>query len=37
MFEKLAKETAGELSEEAEALLRFMEPDGSEFAVDVIR
>jgi hypothetical protein len=37
IFEKLAKETVGELSAEAEALLRFMEPDASEFVIDVIR
>ena len=36
MFEKLSKESVVELSEEAEALLRFIEPDASEFVVDVI-
>ncbi len=36
-FERLSKAVVAELSEEAEALLRFTEPDAAEFAVDVVK
>jgi hypothetical protein len=35
-FEKFSKAVVAELSEEAEALLRFTEPDATEFVVDVV-
>jgi Winged helix DNA-binding domain len=36
-FERFSKAVVAELSEEAEALLRFTEPDATEFAVDVLK
>jgi Winged helix DNA-binding domain len=35
-FEKLSKSTVAELSGEAEALLRFTEPDATEFSIDLV-
>lgn len=35
IFEKLSRETVAELSEEAEALARFLEPDASEVVINV--